>query len=90
MKTINFNDLILIDFRNYNRFYSNENLYFNRILNYYSFPKPSIKKELDEYENDYSLLSRSEQNKFDLINNPLGFYKFYSLKYPTVSRLARN
>jgi hypothetical protein len=53
-------------------------------------PKQSIKKELDEYENDYSFLTRTDQEKFDLINNPLDFYKFYSQKYPTVSRLARN
>ena len=53
-------------------------------------PNQSIKKELDEFENDYSFLSRTEQEKIDLINNPLDFYKFYSIKYPTVSKLARN
>jgi hypothetical protein len=48
-----------------------------------------INLEIKEYEHDISFLSRSEEERNELMYNPLEFYRIYSTKYPLISNLAR-
>ena len=49
----------------------------------------SFLNELQEYDSEFSFLNRTEEEKEELLYDPLVFYKIYSTKYPLIRNIAK-